>query len=119
MRATEILMEEHRVIERVLDCLERMAELGQEDGHVEAPPARDVVDFLRAFADRRHHGKEEERLFPILETRGFSPDSGPTGVMRMEHVKGRELVGRVDASIEDATAVSSRGHSNKRRKHFR
>jgi hemerythrin-like domain-containing protein len=97
-------MEEHRVIERVLDCLERMADLGQKDGRIEAQPAREAVDFLRNFADKRHHGKEEERLFPVLEAGGFSPDSGPTGVMRVEHVQGRELVGRVDTSIEGAAA---------------
>ncbi len=102
MRPTEILMNEHRVIEQVLDCLEKMAILGEQEGRIDAAPARDAVEFFRGFADGCHHGKEEDRLFPLVETRGFSAEEGPTAVMRIEHDEGRSLVGRIEHAIDGA-----------------
>ena len=65
-RAIEILMDEHRLIERVLASLHAFAaqlEPGQ-------PQARQRLDqfaeFFREFADRLHHGKEEDRLFKVI-----------------------------------------------------
>lgn len=99
MKPTQVLMNEHRVIERVLLCLERMADQFVEAGRIETEPAEQAVVFLRGFADRCHHGKEEERLFPALEAKGFSPDAGPTAVMRVEHSAGREYLRRMDQGI--------------------
>src|SRR5512137_79380 len=92
MRATEILSEEHRVIEQVLSALEKMADETERTGELDVAGAKDAVDFFRNFADRCHHGKEEARLFPLLEQHGFSPDCGPTAVMRLEHEQGRAHV---------------------------
>ena len=69
------------MIEQVLDCLEQMANQCERAGRLDPGPARDAVTFFRAFADRCHHGKEEQQLFPMLEDRGFSPEAGPTAVM--------------------------------------
>jgi len=102
MRATEVLKGEHRVIEQVLDCLEQMANQCERAGRLDPGPARDAVTFFRAFADRCHHGKEEQQLFPMLEDRGFSPEGGPTAVMRREHVDGRALVEKLEGVIDGA-----------------
>jgi len=104
MRAIEILEQEHRVIEQVLACLDRMAEQAGQGRGLDPESAHDAVGFFRNFADRCHHGKEEDRLFPTLEARGFSPDAGPTAVMRQEHRQGRRLVAAIEASIDGAAA---------------
>jgi hemerythrin-like domain-containing protein len=104
MRATEVLKGEHRVIEQVLHCLERMASQCERAGRLDPGPARDAVTFFRGFADRNHHGKEEHQLFPMLEARGFSPESGPTAVMRREHIDGRGLVERMEGAIDGAAS---------------
>ena len=55
MKATQILMDEHTVVVRVLDALEKAA----------AAPAVtpefliSAADFIRGFADGCHHRKEE------------------------------------------------------------
>ena len=93
-RPAQILMNEHRVIEQVLDCLEKMAERARGDGALAIEDARAAATFFRTFADACHHGKEEDLLFPLLEQKnGLTPTEGPTAVMRMEHDKGRALVG--------------------------
>jgi len=98
MRPTEILMQEHRVIEQVLDCLELIAEKSSDKGVLDVESAEQAIDFFRNFADRCHHGKEEDCLFPLLESKGFSREQGPTGVMLEEHEAGRNHVrGMVEA----------------------
>lgn len=109
MQTTQVLQDEHRVIERVLDCLEKLADRCRAEGQVDAEIASDAVTFFRGFADRCHHGKEEALLFPLMEQRGFSPDSGPTAVMRREHVQGRELVGAMHDAIDGAASGDAAG----------
>lgn len=104
MKPTDILSDEHRVIEQVLDCLERMVDRSRADGRLDAQPAKDAVQFFRVFADRCHHGKEEAHLFPALEAKGLSRDCGPTGVMLREHELGRIHVRAMDEAIEPADA---------------
>jgi hemerythrin-like domain-containing protein len=104
MRPTEILSNEHRVIEQVLDCLEIIARRGQAQGRLDGPSAADAVEFFRNFADRCHHGKEEAHLFPAMEAKGFPRDGGPTGVMLHEHEEGRAHVRGMAEAIDSAAA---------------
>lgn len=104
MRATETLKSEHRVIEQVLNCLERMAIQARAEGSFCIQDANDALDFFREFADGCHHRKEEDRLFPMLESHGLPPQGGPTSVMRSEHERGRELIRAMRRALDAATA---------------
>ena len=103
MKPTEILRSEHRVIEQVLNCLEAMVRQAKSAGRLDRQPAHDAVAFFRNFADRCHHGKEEDHLFPALEAAGLPREGGPTGVMLHEHELGRAHVRGMDENIEAAT----------------
>ncbi len=103
MNPTDILMDEHRVIEQVLNCLEKIIEQATAAGRLEEEPAREALDFFRTFADRCHHGKEEAHLFPLMQTRGFGGGCGPVAVMLREHELGRLYVGGMDGAIEGAS----------------
>ncbi len=112
MRPTEILMQEHRVIEQVLDCLELIAQRGENEKNLDLESANQAIDFFHNFADRCHHGKEEECLFPMLEQKGFSPEEGPTSVMRQEHEAGRRYIRGMEEAITavvagDAQAIAA------------
>ncbi|GMQ80492.1 MAG: hemerythrin domain-containing protein [Planctomycetia bacterium] len=107
MRPTELLMHEHQVIERVLGCLEKMADLAEAQQPLDPTLAEQAVDFFRSYADRWHHGKEEELLFPMMESKGFSRANGPTGVMLHEHDQGRRLVGAMADAIAGLPAESA------------
>lgn len=74
------LMDEHRIIEKVLTALEAAA--AQE---VPLEFYERAVEFIVNFADKCHHGKEEERLFPVLEEKGIPRHAGPIGCMCDEH----------------------------------
>jgi hemerythrin-like domain-containing protein len=100
MKATDILMDEHRVIEQVLSCLEKLADRCAAGEKLDEASALEALEFFRNFADRCHHGKEEGHLFPLLEARGFRREGGPTGVMLHEHEEGRGFVAAMAEAIE-------------------
>lgn len=99
MRPTETLMAEHERILGALDVLEDLAQRA-ERGEGVADRGRDVIDFIRTFADHLHHAKEEQMLFPALDEAGLPPDGGPVGVMLMEHDEGRRLVEDMTRALE-------------------
>lgn len=99
MRATEILQSEHRVIEQVLSCLEKMTDQALAEGRLEGQSASEALEFLKVFADGCHHHKEEDLLFPLLEAKGFPRQGGPTGVMLHEHEEGRKYIAAMQASL--------------------
>lgn len=91
MKAINVLMLEHREIERVLASLEVLADQVERGA---APGAlTGFVEFFRGYADAHHHGKEEHILFPSLHRCGMSLEAGPLAVMLFDHVEGRRLVG--------------------------
>ena len=102
MSPIETLMSEHRVIRQVLSCLEVIITNSEREERLDAGAGRDVTSFLQEFADHCHHSKEEEKLFPMLESRGMPAQGGPTSVMRAEHEQGRDLVKQMIASTKGA-----------------
>jgi len=107
MKPTEILSGEHRIIEQVLDCLEKITQNCAAEGRLEKTSAEQTLDFFRNFADRCHHGKEEIHLFPAIEAKGFPRQGGPTGVMLSEHEQGRAHIRGMADAIEQAAAGDS------------
>jgi len=68
MTPTEVLSNEHRLILTVLDRLEEAAER-LDDGEAVSPEFfLDAAEFIAGFADKCHHGKEEDILFVALTT---------------------------------------------------
>jgi hemerythrin-like domain-containing protein len=98
---TGVLREEHQLILRVLDVLQALLERG-EAGEWDLDAIQECVDFFRLFADACHHGKEEDLLFPELESRGMPREGGPIAVMLFEHKQGRGFVARMAKALEDA-----------------
>ncbi len=96
-RAIEILMNEHRTIEKVLTSLETYAEEVQGGAALDRVRAAEFGDFFARFADACHHRKEEDLLFRKMIACGFPADSGPIAVMLYEHTVGRGHVGTLKA----------------------
>lgn len=109
MRATQILMNEHRIIEQVLECLQIMADQASSGGGLNFRAARQVLDFFQHFADGCHHAKEERHLFPMMEAHGFAPSSGPTSVMRADHEEGRKHIRAMSTALEKAETGGKEG----------
>jgi len=100
MKPTEILKQEHRNIERMLNVMERAVARGIAGKAVQAQVFRDAIHFVQQYADRCHHGKEEDLLFAAMEQRGFSREAGPIAVMLFEHERGRYHIKSMNEAVE-------------------
>jgi len=110
MYATQQLRDEHDGIRVMLAVLEHLAGELQRGAAVDTGDLASILDFLRTFADKCHHGKEEELLFPALVAAGLPEHSGPIAVMLIEHTQGRAFIhgmGDVLAQLPDAAARAS------------
>jgi hemerythrin-like domain-containing protein len=92
MKPTDELKEEHKVILRMLKVLEKASQNLEEGKQLNPEVFKKAVDFIRNFADKCHHGKEEDTLFPMMEKFGIPKEGGPLGVMLHEHTLGRDFV---------------------------
>jgi hemerythrin-like domain-containing protein len=100
MTPTETLTAEHRLIVRVLDCLEEAADRLDSGVAVSADFFLDAADFVAGFADKCHHGKEEDILYVAMTARDMPQDSGPVAVMLHEHDEGRRYTAGFRAAAE-------------------
>lgn len=107
VKATDMLMTEHRLIERALDAMEGwLATLGPEgDSDDKAELAR-FVSFIRGFADAYHHSKEEDILFVAMGEHGFPREAGPISVMLHEHDLGRSFVSALNGLAQQPASWS-------------
>jgi hemerythrin-like domain-containing protein len=113
-KAIEELRHDHDAILSSLSILDAMVgRLGTAD----APAAEDFrsfTGFLKEFADKCHHGKEEGILFPALTGAGMPSEGGPVAVMLSEHVQGRTLIREMEHAVSgsvDAKALSTAARS--------
>ena len=100
----EVLEAEHRVIQKMVAGMSLLAEQLEGGELVDVPLLESIVVFLREFADRCHHGKEEALLFPALIRRGVPSHGCPIGGLTMEHQKGRVMVGELADAIRGYAA---------------
>jgi hemerythrin-like domain-containing protein len=66
MSPIEALMSEHRLIERMIRLMVKEVVVISETGRLDVAFVSATTDFLRTYADRCHHGKEEGILFREL-----------------------------------------------------
>jgi len=104
MEATNILMDEHRVIERVLTSLQAAAQQLDKGRPIRIGFFLDAADFIKGFADGCHHLKEEGVLFPAMEAAGVPREGGPIGAMLADHEEGRRLTRGMRAEAEKVAA---------------
>jgi len=100
MEATQILMSEHRLIDRVLSAMEKAVEALGTGRSIKPEYFLDAADFINGFADGCHHVKEEKVLFEAMIKAGIPKEGGPVGMMLMEHEQGRAFVRTMRAGVE-------------------
>ena len=99
MKTTDELRKEHEGILLMLRILEAVSQKIQQGDRIDPDNFDKIVEFLSVFADKCHHGKEEEFLFPALEASGVPKQGGPIGVMLQEHEMGRNLIAKLKESV--------------------
>ncbi len=101
---TAVMVEEHKLILRMIALVEentRRLEAGRFD---EWSFYLDAVDFIRNYADRFHHAKEEDVLFKALVENGMPQQNSPVAAMLMAHDQGRAFVRGMEQGAKKALA---------------
>lgn len=98
-KAIDDLKHEHEAILFTLKVLDKVAGTAEDKSAFNAMDARALVDFLKEFADKCHHGKEEGILFPAMQAAGIPNEGGPIGVMLAEHAQGRAFIQGMEKAL--------------------
>jgi hemerythrin-like domain-containing protein len=99
---TQALVAEHRLILRMITLLEKNAPRTAAGVYANWQFYLDGVDFIRNFADRFHHAKEEDVLFAALVRNGMPAENSPVAAMLMEHDQGRAYVRGMETAVREA-----------------
>ncbi len=95
---TQVMVDEHQLILRMIALVEKNSERMLQGRFRNWQFFLDAVDFIRNYADRFHHAKEEDVLFVALVKNGMPAKNSPIEAMLMEHDQGRAYV----RGLEDA-----------------
>ncbi|MEA4825291.1 MAG: hemerythrin domain-containing protein [Clostridium sp.] len=101
MDAIEIMVEEHKNIERMLQVIRKMCIKVLNNDNVNYNDFYRVIDFVRNYADKHHHSKEETILFGKLSA-GENNHIGKVSVegMLVEHDLGRLYMMNLEAALK-------------------
>jgi hemerythrin-like domain-containing protein len=105
---TRTLVDEHKLILRMIALLELNAPKTAAGTYTNWQFYLDGIDFIRQYADRFHHAKEEDVLFEALVANGMPREHSPVAAMLMEHDQGRAFV----KGMEEATLAAMAGRTD-------
>ena len=92
-----MLMLEHRLIERMVELIDKKNERMENIDEFALGLIDDAVRFFREYADRCHHGKEEDILFKELQERNISQEHKEMlDALIEDHIRARKLVAGLD-----------------------
>jgi hemerythrin-like domain-containing protein len=90
------MMIEHRLIERMIKVMNSALFQAQEQKKIDPRLIETATDFIRAYADRCHHGKEEDILFRELKKKNISAEHRIImEELIEEHKRGRQVTGKL------------------------
>lgn len=89
---TNILSEEHQNILKVIDVVLEECEQMENGNEINSSFFKDVIYFIKNYADGFHHAKEENILFKTMLDDPENMHCNPIPVMLHEHDEGRNYV---------------------------
>lgn len=100
MNTIEIMMEEHKYISRMLKVVRSICYRAYKDKNINFEDFKDVLYFIRIYADGLHHKKEEIMLFnKMVENLGTVAEKTINYGMLVEHDMGRMYVKGLDEAL--------------------
>ena len=102
MTGIDILVEEHKLILKFTSFLRKLCCEILEGKEIDYATFMECLDFARKYADKHHHGKEEQILFRVmLETLGPVADKLIRNGMLVEHDLGRFYLSELEKALQD------------------
>jgi len=66
MESIKIMVDEHTNIRRMLKVIREVSYRIMTLGEFDVEDITRIIDFVRTYADKHHHGKEEDILFATM-----------------------------------------------------
>lgn len=102
MNAIEIMMEEHKNIKLMLKVVRKVSLNVLNGKDVDFDEFDKIIDFIKNYADKHHHQKEEDYLFNrMVEEMGTIADKLVNAGMLVEHDLGRLYVKNLSLALEE------------------
>lgn len=92
MQVIEDLETEHNAIKLMLKILDEISKDFETQKDIPEDHLDGVVEFFTIFADKCHHGKEENLLFPKLIEKGVSLEDEPFATILSDHQVGKNYI---------------------------
>lgn len=105
MNTIELMMSEHENIRRVLRSIRKICMKILNGEEVDYKIFYEVIDFVRNYADKHHHKKEENVLFKKMsEKLDKMISEGPVKGMLIEHDMGRFYIRNLEEAVKKVEA---------------
>lgn len=98
-KATQDLQKEHDAILHVFKIMGALMETEEKEDTAKLQYGGEYVHFLKTFADKCHHGKEEDYFFEALMNNGMPEKDGLIADLLQEHSLGRQHIQAMDAAL--------------------
>lgn len=101
MKSTDVLRNEHIYIKKVLAGIRKQCISIVNGGEVKPEIFEKIIDFVRNYADKYHHQKEENHLFNIMADQLVNDiGAGPIEGMLTEHDFGRSYIYELEQALK-------------------
>jgi len=99
MDAIDLMMDEHKYILRGLKLFRKLSLEILNSNTVDFESFEKMILFVRNFADKHHHNKEEVVLFKKMESQLGDKVKGPLSGMYIEHDLGRQHIRLLEEAL--------------------
>ena len=124
MNPIDLLTKEHEKIIVVADALDKESSLLEKGKGVNEEFLINVIKFIRNYADKFHHAKEEDILFKELckKENEKNMHCNPVEQMLIEHDEGRKFIRGIEEGMKEKNKRkiinNARGYVNLIREHI-
>lgn len=101
MESIRIMVDEHTNIRRMLKVVRNVCYRVMTNAEYDLDDFPRIIDFIRTYADKHHHGKEEDVLFVTMNNslENIAKSGAITG-MYIEHDLGRLYMASLEKALE-------------------
>lgn len=100
MKSIEIMVNEHENIRRMLKVMRNICYQIMTLGDFDMEDMPLIIDFVRTYADKHHHGKEEDILFKTMNEKIEKlRNAGSITGMYIEHDFGRLYMANLESAL--------------------
>lgn len=101
MKSIELMVKEHENIRRMLKVVRSVSYQIMTLGEFDMEDIPEIIDFIRVYADKHHHGKEEDILFKTMNEKIEKlRKAGSITGMYIEHDLGRLYIQDLESAVK-------------------